>query len=443
MMEKLMVDSLVTWATAYKVDGFRFDLMGHHSLANMVKVRDTLQALTPANSGVDGKSIYVYGEGWNFGEVANNARFVQATQRNTAGSGLGTFNDRLRDAVRGGGPFSGLQEQGFATGLLTDPNSINQGSPEVQLAKLLLHQDQIRVGLAGNLRDYQFINRTGVVTTGASIDYNGSPTGYTLDPQETINYVEAHDNETLFDAVQAKASATATITDRIRMDWIATDLVALGQGIPFFQAGQDILRSKSFDRNSYNSGDWFNRLDWSYQTNNFGVGLPPVESENLAQDAIFASLLANPALKPTTNEIQGSAAHFREMLRIRNSSPLFRLRTAAEVQERLSFLNTGPSQVPGLIVMRLSDPRQPHFGNPYPEILVAFNATPQTLSFSNDALKNSGLRLHPVQQGSADATTRSAGFDNANGTISVPGRTTAVFVLAKHLAALPLANPAP
>lgn len=434
MMEKLMVDSLVTWATAYKVDGFRFDLMGHHSLANMVKVRDTLQALTPAANGVDGKNIYIYGEGWNFGEVENNARFVQATQRNTAGSGLGTFNDRLRDAVRGGGPFSGLQEQGFATGLLTDPNSTNQGTQAAQLAKLLLHQDQIRVGLAGNLRDYQFIDRTGVVTTGASIDYNGNPTGYTLDPQETINYVEAHDNETLFDAVQAKAAATATITDRIRMDWMATDLVALGQGIPFFHAGQDILRSKSFDRDSYNSGDWFNRLDWSYQTNNFGVGLPPTGGN----DELFASLLANPALKPTTSEIKGSAAHFREMLRIRNSSPLFRLRTAAAIQERLSFLNTGPNQVPGLIVMRLSDPRKPHFGNPYPEILVVFNATPQTLSFSNDLLKNSKLRLHPVQQGSADATTRSASFDNAAGTISVPGRTTAVFVMSNHLTALPL-----
>ena len=97
MMEKLMVDSVVTWAREYKVDGFRFDLMGHHSKANMLEVRRALDKL--------GRDIYVYGEGWNFGEVANDARFVQATQLNMAGTGIGTFSDRLRDAVRGGGPF--------------------------------------------------------------------------------------------------------------------------------------------------------------------------------------------------------------------------------------------------------------------------------------------------------------------------------------------------
>jgi pullulanase len=121
MMEKLMLDSLHTWATAYKVDGFRFDLMGHHMLANMKNVRQMLDALSLRKDGVDGSSIYIYGEGWDFGEVAANARGENATQLNLAGSGIGSFNDRVRDAVRGGGPFSGLQEQGFITGLFTDP----------------------------------------------------------------------------------------------------------------------------------------------------------------------------------------------------------------------------------------------------------------------------------------------------------------------------------
>src|ERR1041384_4570348 len=102
MMEKLMVDSVLTWARAYKVDGFRFDLMGHHMVANMIAVRDALPALTPARDGVDGSKIYLYGEGWNFGEVANNARGRNATQANMAGTGIGTFNDRLRDGGRGG-----------------------------------------------------------------------------------------------------------------------------------------------------------------------------------------------------------------------------------------------------------------------------------------------------------------------------------------------------
>ena len=79
MMEKLMVDSVVTWAREYKVDGFRFDLMGHHSTANMLAVREALDELTLERDGVDGRRIYVYGEGWNFGEVADDARFRQAT----------------------------------------------------------------------------------------------------------------------------------------------------------------------------------------------------------------------------------------------------------------------------------------------------------------------------------------------------------------------------
>ena len=136
MMEKLMVDSVVTWAREYKVDGFRFDLMGHHSLANMLAVREALDDLTVKHDGVDGKRIYVYGEGWDFGEVAGGARFRQARQLELFGSGIGSFTDRLRDAVRGGGPFDADPRiQGFATGLYTDPNgaAVN-GTPDEQRA---------------------------------------------------------------------------------------------------------------------------------------------------------------------------------------------------------------------------------------------------------------------------------------------------------------------
>ena len=82
MMEKLMLDSLRVWAEDYKVDGFRFDLMGHHTKANIENARDMLQSLILEDNGVDGEAIYLYGEGWNFGEVANDARFEQATQAN-------------------------------------------------------------------------------------------------------------------------------------------------------------------------------------------------------------------------------------------------------------------------------------------------------------------------------------------------------------------------
>src|SRR3989440_12071136 len=154
MMAKLMVDSVVTWARAYKVDGFRFDLMGHHMVANMLKVRDALRALTLARDGVDGAQLYLYGEGWNFGEVANNARGRNATQVNLAGTGIGTFNDRLRDALRGG-QFGPLQEQGFVNGLFLDPNGTEQGTLAAQKEKLLRYEDWLRLGWAGNLRDYR------------------------------------------------------------------------------------------------------------------------------------------------------------------------------------------------------------------------------------------------------------------------------------------------
>jgi pullulanase len=114
MMGKLVVDSVVTWAKHYKVDGFRFDIMGHHPKANIVAVRQALDALTPARDGVEGRSIYLYGEAWNFGEVVNDAQFVQARQANMAGTGVGSFNDRLRDGARGGGPFDDPRIQRFA-----------------------------------------------------------------------------------------------------------------------------------------------------------------------------------------------------------------------------------------------------------------------------------------------------------------------------------------
>ena len=122
-----MVDDLVHWARDYKVDGFRFDLMGHHMKRNLEAARDALHALTPERDGVDGAAIYLYGEGWDFGEVGQGKRGVNATQGNMAGTGIGTFNDRLRDAARGGSPFNDRREQGFATGLFTAPGGCNRG----------------------------------------------------------------------------------------------------------------------------------------------------------------------------------------------------------------------------------------------------------------------------------------------------------------------------
>lgn len=428
MMEKLMIDSVVMWATQYKVDGFRFDLMGHHMRTNMEHVRAALDALTIENSGVDGKSIYLYGEGWDFGEVAQNARGINATQLNMGGTGIGTFNDRLRDAVRGGSPFGGFQDQGFVSGLSLEPNGVTDGTPEEQAARLLHFADQIKVGLAGNLRDYTVVNAEGETVTGAEIDYNGNPTGYTLDPQEHIVYAEAHDNQTLFDLIQYKAPEAATVADRVRMQNLGIDIVALSQGVPFFHAGMDMLRSKSMDKNSYNSGDWFNVLDFTYQTNNWAVGLPP-EGDNGGDWPVIQPLLENPNIVPGPDDIMNTVLHFREMLQIRKSSSLFRLQTAAQIQEQVRFFNNGPEQMPGVIVMQIVEGSGGDIDPNYDMVVVIFNATGTDITYTEAQLAGLTLQLHPVQAASTDPIVQGSAYDSASGTFTIPARTTAVFVM--------------
>lgn len=426
MMRRLMVDTVVLNVIHYKIDAFRFDLMGHHMLEDMIAVREALDALTVEEHGVDGTRVYLYGEGWNFGEVADNARGVNATQINAAGTGIGTFNDRLRDAVRGGSPFGGRDEQGLGNGIYTDPNGVNPVNED--LARALDFADRVRVGLAGNLRDYTFMDSAGEMVTGADIDYNGSPAGYTLDPQENIIYVSKHDNETLFDNLLFRIPADTTLDEVVRMQNLSLSYVIYAQGVPFLHAGSDMLRSKSLDRNSYNSGDWFNRLDFTYQTNNFGVGLPPA-ADNSSQWDIMRPILANPDYLPTTEDILLNRDVVREMLRIRYSSPLFRLQTAEDVQARVIFHNTGPDQIPGVIVMELSDVVGDDLDAQHDRIVVVFNGADETVEFTAADFAGLGFTLHPVQQASADVVAQGAAFDAETGTFSVPALTTAVFVL--------------
>ena len=416
MMRKLMIDTVLMYARQYKIDGFRFDLMGHHMVADMAALRKDLDALTMQNDGVDGRNIYVYGEGWDFGEVAKSARGVNATQVNMYGQGIGTFNDRIRDAVRGGNPFGGLQDQGFATGLVTLPNGQKQNT---DLSRLLHLTDQLKVGLTGNLRDYKLTDASGKAVTGAQIDYNGAPTGYAASPRESINYASAHDNQTLFDAVVLKAPAGASQAVRVRMQNMAQSLVWLGQGMPFMQAGDELLRSKSFDTDSYNSGDHFNALDWTGADNGFGRGLPPQE-KNGGNWPLYRPLLANRALKPSVQDANQAYSHLQELLKIRSSSPLFHMETAAQVQQGLSFLNSGPQQLPGVIVMHLKG------SAPYRDIVVVFNASGRAADIKDASLAPLRLSLHPVQAASSDSVVK--GSKATGNMLSVPALTTAVFV---------------
>jgi pullulanase/glycogen debranching enzyme len=121
------------------------------------------------------------------------------------------------------------------------------------------------------------------------------------------------------------------------------------------------------------------------------------------------------------------------MLRIRRSSPLFHLTTAAQVSDRLVFDNTGPDQLPGLIVMELADPsRQPLPGGDLDKgterLVVLFNTTDEPVSYTLSKLKGANVRLHPVQADSVDHIVRTSAFNSRTGTFTVPARTTSVFI---------------
>jgi pullulanase-type alpha-1,6-glucosidase len=424
MFFKLMLDTLKIWAKEYHTDGFRFDLMSFSFKDDMLEIKKALHEIDP--------TIYLYGEGWNFGEVANDALGINATQANMAGTGIGTFSDRGRDAIRGGGPFDGglslVANQGFINGLGYDDNGASTLTPAQRLQQLLDAGDLVKLALAGTIRDYQLVDNHGDVVTGAQLNYNGQPAGYTLDPPDVINYISAHDNQTLFDNNQYKIPIATSMADRVRVNNLGLALVSLAQGVPFFHAGDDVLRSKSFDKNSYNSGDWFNKLDWTYQTNNFAVGLPQ-EEDNKGDWSTMEPFLTDPAIKPDFDAIYSAHLYLEDILRIRKSSPLFRLQTGEDVKQRVKFYNVGPTQQPGLIVMAISDKVGQILDPSAKSIVALFNVDKIPKQITVPDYAGIPLELHPVlQQSSADPIVRQSHYDSVTGTFSIPPRTTAVFV---------------
>lgn len=424
--EKLMVDSVVLWAKEYKVDGFRFDLMGHHSKANMLAVRAALDELTLEDDGVDGSSVYLYGEGWNFGEVANNARFEQATQGQLGGTGIGAFNDRLRDGVHGGSPVdSGSKfDQGFGTGLAGDPN----GHPVRDNTRTLGQQtDLVKLGLAGNLRDFEFTGSDGVVKRGEVFDYNGSPAGYADQPDEVINYVDAHDNETLYDLGVFKLPTDTSMADRVRMNTLSLATVTLSQSPSFWHAGTELLRSKSLDRNSYNSGDWFNRIDWTGEESTFGSGLPSKADNGDHWDEMIP-LLENPALKPGAADIAAAEASALDLLRVRSSVDLLQLGSAELIDEKVTFPNSGADATPGLITMLIDDLVGDDVDPELEGALVVFNASPLPVTEQVDGLAGREFALSDAQANGSDEIVKSTTWDAASGSVTVPARSVAVLV---------------
>ena len=239
MMRKFIVDSVVYWATEYHVDGFRFDLMGIHDIETMNAVRAALNEVDP--------TILVYGEGWTGGDstLPDSERALKANMA-SVDAGIAAFSDDIRDGIKGS-VFQAL-EQGYVTGKIGMEESIKFG--------VVASTEHSQV-------DYTKIN------------YSTAP--WAKEPTQTITYASAHDNMTLWDKI-ATSNAVDTEADRIKMNLLSSAIVLTSQGTPFFQAGEEFLRSKPvdeagtvFDENSYKSPDTVNSLKWDSISTNVDV----------------------------------------------------------------------------------------------------------------------------------------------------------------------------
>ncbi|NDW15525.1 DUF3372 domain-containing protein [Alteromonas genovensis] len=393
MMEKFMEDSLLMWAEHYKYDSFRFDIMSQATKDTMLRLREAVQTVDEDN--------YFYGEGWTKIERG----YEQANQLNMAGSEIGTFNDRIREAIRQGNIFS--------------PDS----------DALLSDQDRVKMSLIGTLKDYVLETSSG--SAGATSNLGG----YAEDPADIINYVSKHDNETLWDQLNYTLPQDISLQERVRAQNVAMGINLVAQGIPFLQMGGDMLRSKSMDRNTYDSGDWFNYVDFTYGTNNWNVGLP-LAQDNEARWEEMGELIYNPERAASTADIMFASDVFAELLSIRMSSPLFRLTNARDIIDRIGFHNIGSNQQKGLIAMSIDDGAAQtddtvradiDMMNDAIMVLINSGYNEKTITVNTAT----GFILHATHANSVDSSVRGAMFtegDDGNGTFTVPALTIAVFV---------------
>ena len=243
MGRRFILDSLKRWVTEYGVDGFRFDLMGLIDLETAELIASELKKIKP--------SILVYGEPWKAGDSPVDG-VKKGSQR---GKGYSVFNDDLRDALKG------------SVFEVSDLGYVQAGN----------YRDKVMRGIKGSIDDFA----------------DG--------PLETLNYVSCHDNHTLWDRIDISA-AGASADEKVRMDKLAQAVVFTSQGIPFLHAGEEFLRTKKGEHNSYDLPDEINRLDWTAKRRHHGV-----------------------------------FRFYRDLVAMRKAHPAFRLRTAEEVRENLRF----------------------------------------------------------------------------------------------------------
>lgn len=275
MMRKFMVDSVVYWATEYHVDGFRFDLMGIHDIDTMNEIRTALNNVDP--------SIIIYGEGWTGGD-STLPETERALKKNVSlMEGIAAFSDDIRDGIKGN-VFDAL-DKGFVNGGENMANAIKYS------VTAATENEQV---------DYDSYEKSNGAWAGA--------------PTQTINYVSCHDNLTIWDKLAVSNEEDST-EDRIKMNKLASAIVFTSQGIPFIQAGEELLRSKvledgTFSENSYNLPDSVNSIKWD-----------------------------------TKGEHMDVYEYYKGLIAFRKAHGAFRMTTTEEVQENLNFVETGDESV--------------------------------------------------------------------------------------------------
>ncbi len=248
MYHKFMIDSVMHWATDYKIDGFRFDLMGLHDVDTMNDIYDALQTVDADHD------IMVYGEPWDAGSNAMPSYVTPANMANARKMpNIAVFDDITRDSLKGS--VWDAKETGFVS-----------GKPASDTA--------IYIGAAGGTK-IQGVNYA-----------QFSKTPFAVNPTQNINYASAHDNETLWDRLNGSVKADKETLKA--MNRLSAAAVLTSQGPTFFLAGEEMLRSKkansadnstykydgnlasylndpsySYSRNSYKSPDSVNAIDWS------------------------------------------------------------------------------------------------------------------------------------------------------------------------------------
>ena len=268
----------------------------------------------------------------------------------------------------------------------------------------LHYADLVRLGMTGNLKDFRLKTKDGSVKRGDEIDYNGQPAGYAVDPTEIQNYVSKHDNQTLWDNNQYKTNSDAPVATRVRMQAVSVATALLGQAVPFTHQGVELLRSKSMQRDSYDSGDWYNKVDYSLGDNNWNKGLPRQDKDG-DNWPLIEKIIADTEAQPAPEHMTQMVEYYKELTNLRKNLPLLRLGKGDEVIKRVDFHNTGTDQTPGLIVMSIDNGANSgsDIDGKNDAVVVAINATNDLVTFdlNVEGLKVSALHTSDLKQNAA------------------------------------------